>query len=196
MPDSQDPQEISDEALVAEAVQDTSKFAVLYERYDAKLYRYVRYCVDNAMAAEDIVADVFEAALKGLGNFSPSKGSFAGWFFGIARNATNRHLRAVMLHRIVSLEDLKRSANSRSSASEVGLEQEDQAELLHALQQLNKRQREIIGLKFGAEMSNIEIAEALGLSVSNVGVLLFRSMKMLRAELKAKGWVSRVERAS
>jgi RNA polymerase sigma-70 factor (ECF subfamily) len=49
-----------------------------------------------------------------------------------------------------------------------------------ALAELPARDREIIALKFHAGMSNAEIAKVLGVSESNAGTMLHRTMQKLR----------------
>ena len=53
-------------------------------------------------------------------------------------------------------------------------------ELLRALGKLGEREQRIIELKYWGDMNNKEIAEVLGISPANVGVILFRAMGSLR----------------
>ena len=55
--------------------------------------------------------------------------------------------------------------------------------LSRLLAELPARERELIALKYGAEMSNRAIAKVAGLSESNVGTILHRTIQALRA-----GW--------
>ena len=54
-----------------------------------------------------------------------------------------------------------------------------------ALCKLSAREREIVALKFHAGMSNAELARVLGVSESNAGTLLYRTMEKLRKECDA-----------
>ena len=56
----------------------------------------------------------------------------------------------------------------------------DAAHLAVLLQTLSDRDRDLIALKYGAEMSNRDIASATGLSESNVGTILHRAVQALR----------------
>ena len=47
---------------------------------------------------------------------------------------------------------------------------------------LSEREREVIALKYGAELNNRQIAALTGLSESNVGTLLHRAVRTLRAQ--------------
>ena len=55
--------------------------------------------------------------------------------------------------------------------------------LLAALEGLNTRERDILGLKFAARLSNRQIAKTTGLSESNVGVITYRAVGKLRERL-------------
>ena len=50
---------------------------------------------------------------------------------------------------------------------------------------MQAREREIIALKFHAGMSNAEVARVLGVSESNAGTLLYRTMEKLRKACNA-----------
>ena len=63
---------------------------------------------------------------------------------------------------------------------------ETRTELLAALARLSDRERDLIGLKFAAGLTNRHIAKLADLRESNVGVILYRAMRRLRVELSAK----------
>jgi RNA polymerase sigma-70 factor, ECF subfamily len=55
--------------------------------------------------------------------------------------------------------------------------------LASALQDLNEREREILALRYGAELSGPEIAQLMGLSLSNVQQIVSRSLRRLRSAM-------------
>jgi RNA polymerase sigma factor (sigma-70 family) len=59
-------------------------------------------------------------------------------------------------------------------------------ELEAALATLPDRQREILALRFGGDLTGPEIAELTGLSLANVQQILSRSLRQLRANLDAE----------
>jgi RNA polymerase sigma factor (sigma-70 family) len=61
-------------------------------------------------------------------------------------------------------------------------------ELLTALAQLSERDREVVALRFGGDMSGPEIAQALGLTLANVQQILSRSLRRLRGLLEEAGY--------
>ena len=58
-------------------------------------------------------------------------------------------------------------------------------ELESALSVLGERDREVIALRFGGDLTGPEIAELTGLSLANVQQILSRSVRRLRTELEA-----------
>jgi RNA polymerase sigma-70 factor (ECF subfamily) len=160
-------------------------FAALYDHYFRRVYNYVRYRVQAAQAADDIVAQVFERALGRIESYRPERAPFGVWLFAIARNAVNDYLRAKRRRRWLSLEVLRDRASAEPRPEEVAIHSETRAELLAAVARLSDRERDLIALKFAAGMTNRRIAKLTGLSESNVGVILYRTVRRLRAELCA-----------
>lgn len=173
-------------AIVARATAEPAAFAAIYDHYFSRVYNYVRYRVRDAQTADDVTAQVFERALVNIGKFRPERAPFAAWLFAIARNGVNDHFRAQKRRRWLSLEALRDRTSAEPRPEEVAIHNETRAELLAALARLGNRERDLIALKFGAGLTNRRIAEVTSLSESNVGVILYRAVRRLRAELSAK----------
>jgi RNA polymerase sigma-70 factor (TIGR02952 family) len=170
-------------ALVAQAVAEPAAFAAIYDHYFPRVYNYVRYRVGDAQEADDLTAQVFERALVHIGGYRPERAPFAVWLFAIACNAVNDHLRAQRRRRWLSLEALRDQTSGDPQPEEFVTHDETRAELLEAVTRLSDREQDLIALKFGAGLTNPRIAELTGLSLSNVGVILYRAVRRLRAEL-------------
>ncbi len=67
-------------------------------------------------------------------------------------------------------------------------------DLARALERLGERERELIALRFGGDMTGAEIAEMTGLTLANVQQILSRSLRRLRAELEGarEAWRARI----
>ena len=152
-------------------------FAGVYDDCFPKIYNYVRYRVGDAAAADDIVSRVFERALERFDRFDPSVGPAEAWLVAIARNAVNDHFRAGGRRMEIAEPEIERLAEPADAAAE------DRRELFRALERLEDRDREILGLRFGAGMTNRAIAEHLGLGESHVGVIVYRAVKKLQGAL-------------
>ena len=173
-------------ALVARAKAEPAAFAAIYDHSFARVYSYVRCRVGDAAVADDITAQVFERVLVSIGSYRSERAPFAAWLFAIARNAVTDHLRAQRRRRWLSLDVLRDRASAEPQPEEVVLDNETRAGLLAAVARLSDRERDLIALKFAAGLTNRRIAEIMDLSASNVGVILYRAMRKLRAELSAE----------
>jgi RNA polymerase sigma-70 factor (ECF subfamily) len=97
----------------------------------------------------------------------------------IARNVGTDHLRAQ--RRWVPLDEAATVASAGTPEDEVA-RGSDAKRLSELLEQLTDRDRELIALKYGAGLTNRAIAQATGLSESNVGTILHRAVQTLRAK--------------
>jgi RNA polymerase sigma-70 factor (ECF subfamily) len=172
--------------LVARATAEPAAFATIYDHYFPRVYNYVRYRVGDAETADDLTAQVFERTLVNIGRYRPERAPFAAWLFAIARNAVSDHLRAQRRRRWLSLEVLRDRASAEPQPEGVAIRNETHAELLAAVARLSDRERDLIAFKFAAGLTNRRMAEITGLSESNVGVILYRAVRRLRAELGVK----------
>ena len=173
----------SEEPFAERVTRDPQAFLALYDLYFPRVRNYVYYRVPDPQDADDMTAAVFEQALSHLRRFDPARGPFGAWLFGIARNLLNQHLRRRSRRSATPLESAGAQARPGSSPEEMVLSDERRADLQAALEQLDERSRDLVGLKFGAQLTNRRIAELTGLSESNVGVILYRAMHQLRRQL-------------
>lgn len=175
------------EGLLAErASRDRQAFAILYDRYFNRIYNYLRFRCSDPETADDLAAQVFERALANINSYRPDTAPFGAWLFAIARNALNDHLRAQQRWSWLPIDGLRRIAGHGPGPEESLVTQETQDELLSALEKLSQRERDLIALKFVGGLNNRQIAGMSGLSESNVGVILYRSMHRLREMMKGQ----------
>jgi len=170
-----------EQVLTAPAVRAGStaklEFEALYRESRDDVYAYVSGLLRDRSAAEDVTAMAFERAYRKSSSFDPRKGSRRGWLFGIARNAALDELRR--RRRIAELaadpEDV--DAASPHESAEVAVRR---AALRDAMRTLDPRERELVALKFFAGLNNAEIAQVIGVSESNAGTKLHRTINKLR----------------
>ena len=155
-------------------------FAAFYGAHVARVYAYVRFRVQDVSEAEDLTADIFEAALKGFAGYDPSRASEATWLFAIARNRLGHHFRRQRLRRFLRIEAAAYEPDAAALPEDVAEEREAAARVRGLLGTLDPRDREVIAMKFGAGLNNRQIASVTGMSESNVGTRLFRVLQRLR----------------
>lgn len=148
----------------------------LYRACRDDLYAYVATLLGDHSLAEDVTALAFERAFCRRRLFDPRRGSERAWLFAIARNAALDELRHRRRSAPLSAEPV-----DTSQASEDGTEGVlRRATVQAALAGLSPRERELIALKFHGGLTNTEIARVLGVSESNAGTLLHRTITKLR----------------
>lgn len=156
-------------------------FAELYEEYLPKVFRYVRYRVNELALAEDLTSTTFEKALVNFEKYSADRAAFSTWVFSIARNVVIDHYRARGRRPTVSLEEREVDVvSSDPLPDEEAIRSEERRQVKALVGQLPAEDQEIISLKFGSGLNNRQIAKTLGLSESNVGTRLYRAVRKLR----------------
>lgn len=158
-------------------------FDDIYEKYFDRVYRFVNVRVMNHMDSEDITVKIFEKIYRSLDTYSPEKGSLDVWIFTIARNEVTSFFRTKKIQ-VVSMECISEINDSTSSPENIMETNIKNERLYNAIGNLNDNERFAVSCKYGAGLTNIEIAELMDISSSNVGVVLFRSMKKLKKELE------------
>jgi RNA polymerase sigma-70 factor (ECF subfamily) len=152
-------------------------FEQLYRSSRDDVYAYVAGLLRDRAAAEDVTATAFERAYRKRSRFNPKRGSRRAWLFGIARNAALDELRRRSRAARISAEPVDDTSPPPEDAADLGLRL---AVVRAAFERLGPRERELISLKFFAGLSNAEIAALLGVSESNAGTRIHRTITKLR----------------
>jgi RNA polymerase sigma-70 factor (ECF subfamily) len=173
--------QITDElALVRRAQTDAQAFGALYDRYVQRVYRYCLYRTNNAPEAEDLTAQIFLAALEGLPRYRQD-GHFAAWLFSIARNKVAEY------HRRAQPDPLDESQLPPLQIDlALTVEKSQRREkLLRLIQALAEDERELIHLRYVAELSFAGIAKSLNKNEDAVKKTLYRLVARLKVEMEA-----------
>jgi RNA polymerase sigma factor (sigma-70 family) len=152
--------------------------AKVYDDHVWQVYAYFAYRVGVRSEAEDLTQTTFERAVRSAQRYDPERAAPLTWLLAIAHNLLVDHYRRAR-GTPVDLDDDDPSWGSVPFDADLGLS----PELTDALAHLTPRDREIVGLRFGADLSGPEIAELTGLSLANVQQVLSRSLRRLRRHL-------------
>jgi RNA polymerase sigma factor (sigma-70 family) len=144
-----------------------------------ELYAFFAYRLGSRADAEDLTQETLERAFRAWARYDPSRASPRTWLFAIARNLLIDHFRASVNRHTLSLED-EPGVAAACVEPDFGVD----PDLAAALMLLPEREREIIALRFGGDLSGPEIAALTGLSLANVQQILSRSLRRLRADLE------------
>lgn len=174
---SEDVQQVAT-APVRDAPSDSElAFDLLYRQCRDDLFAYVAGLLRDTSAAEDVTAQAFERAYRKRRGFDARRGSGRAWLFGIARNAALDELRRRRRTAELAADPEDIGAADPGEQAEAALRR---AALRSAMSHLDARERELVGLKFFAGLSNSEIAAVIGTSESNAGTRLHRTLAKLR----------------
>lgn len=157
-------------------------FARTYDDHVWDVYGFIGYRVASRADAEDLTQLTFERALRAWGRFDPERATARTWLLAIARNLVVDHYRQRRPEPEV-LDEETVSANGPFAILDrpwLGTS----AELEAALGKLSDRERELVALRYGGELTGPEIAEITGLTLANVQQILSRSLRRLREELE------------
>ncbi len=160
--------------------RDEVDWNAVYAEQLPRVYNYFRYRVGDNDLAEDLTAATFEKAWRKRRRYRRDLGAFSTWLFTIARNTAIDHFR----HRRepVALEAVEPLLASEEWVEDGYRRRQELARLARLLQGLPEREQELVAMKYGAELTNRKIAELTGLSESNVGTILYRVVRKLRAQ--------------
>ncbi|MEQ8676388.1 MAG: sigma-70 family RNA polymerase sigma factor [Aggregatilineales bacterium] len=169
--------------LIQDVKAEPDAFAPVYEYYFPKVYNYVRYRVEDAQVTDDLTSQIFEQALGKIYSYKADVSPFGAWLFAIARNKVSDYFRKKKRRRWFSWDAMEGYTSDYPALDESTQLKDDQMQLLRAVSQLTGRERDVIALKFAADMTNVQISQLTGLSESNVGVILYRAIRKLRGML-------------
>jgi RNA polymerase sigma-70 factor (ECF subfamily) len=143
-----------------------------------RVYSYVAYRLGDGPDAEDVTHDVFERALRYRATYDETRGQPLPWLLGIARRCVDDARRAprpvpagVEPVEVASREDLGSDVVQRLT-------------IAGALDGLDDRARDLLALRYGADLTARQIGEVLGLKANAVEVALHRALARLRGDLE------------
>ena len=163
---------------------DPGGLAVLVELHQRKALRVAALITRDPALAEDVVSEAFLLAFRRIGSFDPSR-PFGPWFHRVVANEALKTVQRRARERTADPEsdpfgELQDSAPRPEHAT---LRAEDAGELRAALERLPPRHRAAVVLRYYAELSEAEIAQALSIPRGTVKSRLFNGLARLRAAM-------------
>jgi RNA polymerase sigma-70 factor, ECF subfamily len=151
----------------------------IYLELAPRVYNYFRFRLGTNADVEDLTSRTFERAWRSREHYRRDLAGFSTWLFTIAQNVRVDYLqRRRTLVPIDAVEDIQTDVTPERECERGS----DLARLAVLTARLPDRERELIALKYGAEMSNRLISRLTGLTESNVGTILHRAVRALRAD--------------
>ncbi|GAX91889.1 RNA polymerase sigma factor [Effusibacillus lacus] len=157
----------------------SEQFASLYDEYFDKVNRYLRYRIGNYWDADDVTAVVFTKAFEACRRDGVS-GHFGPWIFRVAQNAYVDYLRKKG-RTLTADQELDGEISDGKWQTEEALMVNENTRTLHQmLEQLPDEYRDVVSMKYIAELKISEIATVLDKSEGAVKTLLYRAIRKLR----------------
>lgn len=183
------PQEAEVQRLVREARDGNSAAARrLYETHAHVVFRCVRPMCGSEAEAEDVVQDTFVRALGALDRYEQRAGSrFVSWLLTIGMNTARKRRRYQARMRPSDLSRMQEDSFDVTSADPAGDALDTlrlRALMIELLAALPERDREVLTLRYGGELSASEVATMMRLSEANVRKICERQRHRLLDEIR------------
>ena len=153
--------------------------SALYAEHALGLTRLALIMVGDRETAEDVVQEAFERTHAGLPRLRDPDKALA-----YVRSAVLNGCRSVLRRRAFSLRRRPPYEPPIWSAESAVLIGEERREVLAALRRLPRRQREALVLRYYLELSDLEIADVMGIGASTVRSTIARGIAALGRALK------------
>jgi RNA polymerase sigma-70 factor (ECF subfamily) len=156
------------------------EFERLYAEEAQGLYGYLAYRTGDRALAQDLLADVFERALRARRRYDRRKGSARTWLYAIAGNLLVDHAR----RQAAGARAVERAGPPPESELDRRIEALPERDALaHALATLSDEEREAVALRFGADLTVPEMAQLTGEPLTTVEGRLYRALRKLRTAM-------------
>lgn len=153
----------------------------LFVAESARLVSLARFFVDDRTAAEDLVQEAF-IRLARASHRIRDEGRAAAYLRSIVINLARDHNR----RGLVSLRHRPPAVLDEPSAEETASAQESRREVVEALRELPRRQRDCVVLRYYLDLGIEDIATTLGVSPNSVKTHLTRGLRSLAARLEER----------
>ena len=144
-----------------------------------RVYAYVAYRIGDGAEAEDVTSETFERALRYRDSFDPKRGEPV-----VLADRDRAPLHRGRPH--ARRSTLRAPGRSGRHRCDVEAETVERLTLAQAVERLDERDRELIALRYGSDLSARQIGELLELRTNAVEVALHRALARLRKLLEGE----------
>lgn len=155
------------------------EFERLWTEHSSALLAFLVYKTGDRPLSEDLLVDTFERVLRGRRGFDRRKGTEKAWLYTIALNLVRDHARRrAVEERSLRQEHATAGRSARAVVPQDAVSERDA--LQQALAGLTDDERELVALRFGADLTVGAIAGLLGIKEPAAEVRLRRALDKLR----------------
>ncbi len=167
---------------------DSDALRELIELYGASLTLFINRYVNNISIAEELTADTFCEIVLNSGRFR-GEASLKTYLFTVAKNKSVDYIRRESKYGYVPIEDVDYELCEARQLEEWVVKDEQQRELMRAVNVLPEGYRSVLHLLYFEELSYEQIGRILKKSAKQVKNLAYRARQALKAELERRGFV-------
>jgi RNA polymerase sigma factor (sigma-70 family) len=169
-----------------------SDYSLLIDRYKNKAFSMLNRMLRNEMDAEEVLQDSFLRGFNGLKNFK-NEAKFSTWFYRIVYNTALTRLSAKRRKIENEMSSIDDQIELKSDYDFETSEKADLSKFINeVIKQLPPKYAAVINLYYMDGISCEEISEVMGITVSNVKVILHRSRNALKDLLISKDYIKEI----
>lgn len=171
--------------LIQDAIQNPTRFEVLYNRYYDRIASFVYQRLDDKQLAFDVTSQVFLKALTKLPDYTYKGVPFSSWLFRIAYNELCDLFKKRSSLRTINID----TQAFRSLAVENENKEEQEyylSKMAEAIATLPEREMELIEMRFFDQLSFKEIGNVLGITENNAKVRVYRILDKIKKNILQK----------
>ncbi|MGW1775643.1 SigE family RNA polymerase sigma factor [Streptomyces sp. NPDC002104] len=177
-----EPVAVAEPAVVAEVVQGTTvdHLTETYQAHYRSLLGLAALLLDDTASCEDVVQEAFirvHSARKKVRDREKTLAYLRQTVVNLSRSALRR--------RILGLKLLSKPMPDMASAEEGAYDLLEREDLIKAMRGLQRRQREVLSLRYFSDMTESQVAEVLGISLGSVKAYGSRGIAALRVAMEA-----------
>ncbi|WP_241968638.1 SigE family RNA polymerase sigma factor [Streptomyces sp. ICBB 8177] len=167
----------ADDAMTAGTTVD--HLTETYRAHYRSLLGLAALLLDDTASCEDVVQEAFIRVHSARGRVREPEKTLA-----YLRQTVVNLSRSALRRRILGLKLLSKPMPDMASAEEGAYEQLERDQLIRSMRGLQRRQREVLVLRYFADMTEAQVAETLGISVGSVKAYGSRGIAALRVAME------------
>lgn len=174
--------ESTEKAVPAEVVAGTTvdHLTATYQAHYRSLLGLAALLLDDTASCEDVVQEAFIRVHSARNRVRDREKTLA-----YLRQTVVNLSRSALRRRILGLKLLSKPMPDMASAEEGAYDQLERDDLIKAMRGLQRRQREVLVLRYFADMTESQVAETLGISLGSVKAYGSRGIAALRVAMEA-----------
>ncbi|GHH27658.1 SigE family RNA polymerase sigma factor [Streptomyces rubradiris] len=180
IPSQRDGAEETPGAVTAEAAGTTvDHLTETYRAHYRSLLGLAALLLDDTASCEDVVQEAFIRVHSARRRVRDPEKTLA-----YLRQTVVNLSRSTLRRRILGLKLLSKPMPDAASAEEGAYDQLERRDLIKAMKGLQRRQREVLVLRYFADMTEAQVAETLGISLGSVKAYGSRGIAALRVAMR------------